>query len=135
MLNTYTITPQTLITDEEIKFDVNSILTGCTTTHVVETGVINLNKPGFYFITFNGVVTTEEIEPVEVTMYKGSQAVPGAVASANNTSGDIPYFSLSFSTIVRVKPCCCKQPTQITFKNSGVNATYDNVNVVVTKLC
>lgn len=93
-----------------------------------------MNRPGFYFITFNGAAGLGK-NPVEVKMYIGNAEVPGAISSVQDLSGQTPSFPLSFSTIVQVKPRKCKNPVQITFRNGENAATYSNVNVVVTKLC
>ena len=47
--------------------------------------------------------------------------------------------SLGFVTLVQVPTnntyCCCSSPTVIQVMNTGAEATFTNVNVVVTKVC
>ena len=47
--------------------------------------------------------------------------------------------SLHFTTLVQVprdnSNNCCASPTLIQMLNTGAEATFDNVNVVVTKVC
>ena len=55
MVNSYTNTSLAVITNEAITFNNNSVQTGCTVTHSAGSATFALNKPGFYFVTFNGV--------------------------------------------------------------------------------
>lgn len=45
--------------------------------------------------------------------------------------------SLSFSTIIQVKPSCCAVDNNVnlTFVNTGIPTTFSNINVAITKLC
>lgn len=61
----------------------------------------------------------------------------GALTTAASTTALTDIKSLSFSTIIQVKPSCCAVDNNVnlTLVNTGVPATFSNVNVVITKLC
>lgn len=101
---------------------------------------IILKEGGLYYITFNayGVITTPGTTPTkpEESFYIKMQAngvdVPGAEAAINAQS----FGSLNFSKIVKVNPICnfVDNSVDITFTNSGVPITTENINVVIIKL-
>ena len=121
-----------------ISFDSNGVQTGCTVTHTPGSTAINLNKPGFYFVTFNGTAsaTAAATDPIIVALQKNGAEIDGATASALSSAVDTPV-NLSFSTIVRVLPSCpyIDNNVTLTLINSGILADYSEANVVVTKLC
>lgn len=135
MINSYTNISQAVAADSTINFDTTRILTGCTVIHADGTPTFTLTKPGYYFVTFNGVVTGTTAGTVTAELLNGAVAVPGAISSASVAVGDIT--TLSFATIVRVLPSCpsIDNTTKLTVLNSGVDTTYDNVNINITKLC
>ena len=135
MINSYTITSQSVVANEALAFDVTKVKTGCTVTHTDGSVSFSLNKPGFYFITFNGDVSVATAGEVEIQLFENSSAVPGASASA--TAAIDTVYPFSFSTIVQVRPscCACDNNVALTVVNSGVDATYTNANLVITKLC
>lgn len=137
MINSYTSTSQAVLTGTAVNFNTNKIRTGCTVTHAEGTTTFSLNKPGFYFVSFNGIgSTTADAGDVTIQMYQNGAPVIGALTTNNSTAAtDINNFA--FSTIVQVRPNCCavNNNTSLTFVNTGVGATYTNVNVVITKLC
>ena len=63
--------------------------------------------------------------------------IPGALTSAASTTALTDVESLSFSTIVQVKPSCCAVDNNVnlTFVNTGIPTTFSNINVAITKLC
>lgn len=128
-----------LAQDTPITLENVSVETGCTATCTPGSTTVNLNKPGYYMVQFNGygtVSTAAANGTVEITMYKNGTAVPYASAlSESTTTTDIK--NLSFSTIVRVLPSCpsIDNDVALTFVNTGNAGTYYNTNVVVTKLC
>lgn len=138
MVNSYTNTSLAVLTNEAIIFNNNSIQTGCTVTHSTGSATFALNKPGFYFVTFNGIAAaTEAIGDVTVQLQQNGVNVPGALTTAALTTALTDIESLSFSTIIQVKPSCCAVDNNVnlTLVNTGVPATFSNVNVVITKLC
>jgi hypothetical protein len=51
MISSYNISTQAVVTDGLLAFTTDRILTGCTATRNGST--FQLNKPGYYYITFN----------------------------------------------------------------------------------
>ena len=59
---------------------------------------------------------------------------PGNYYVTFNADGAV---NLAFSTIIKVPPSCCAidNAVSLTLVNTGVAATYTNVNINITKLC
>ena len=135
MISSYNITTQAIVSNGVLNFTTDRILTGCTATRDGQT--FQLNKPGFYYVTFNAVAAaTTTPGELTVELYNNGVAVPGAEASyTTTTAGDNANYA--FSTIVRVPPSCCAvdNTARLTVVNTGVDATYTNVNINITKLC
>ena len=135
MISSYNTTSQAIATNGLLDFTTDRILTGCTATRNGQT--FQLNKPGYYYVTFNAVAAaTTTIGELTVELYNNGVAVPGAEASyTTTTAGDNSNYA--FSTIIRVLPSCCvvDNTARLTVVNTGVDATYTNVNINITKLC
>ena len=138
MIYSYSITPRTLAADLDIIFAVNEVNTGCTVTHVAGTPTFTFNKPGYYYVTFNGVAsaTAAATDPITAELYNGAVAIPGALSSALSAAIDTPV-SLSISTIIQVRPNCpaIDNTVNLTVKNVGIEANYTNATLTITKLC
>ena len=135
MISSYNTTSQAVATDGLLTFTTDRILTGCTATRNGQT--FQLNKPGYYYVTFNadGAATTA-VGDIVVVLQNNGVAVPGAIATFTTTVAD-DTTNLAFSTIIRVPPSCCAvdNTANLTLVNIGVAATYTNVNINITKLC
>ena len=135
MISSYNTTSQAIATNGLLDFTTDRILTGCTATRNGQT--FQLNKPGYYYVTFNAVAAaTTTVGELTVELYNNGVAVPGAEASyTTTTAGDNANYA--FSTIIRVPPSCCvvDNTARLTVVNTGVDATYTNVNINITKLC
>ena len=71
-----------------------------------------------------------------VQLFNNGVAVPGAIATSY--SGAVAQDeNLSFSTIVRVLPSCriVDNSVTLTVQNIGVEAIFNSLNIVITKLC
>ena len=135
MLSSYNNTTQEVAINGLLTFTTDRILTGCTATRNGQT--FQLNKPGYYYVTFNadGAATTA-VGDIVVVLQNNGVAVPGANATFTTTVAD-DATNLAFSTIIRVPPSCCAvdNTANLTLVNTGVAATYTNVNINITKLC
>lgn len=135
MISSYNTNTQAVVTDGLLTFTTDRILTGCTVTRNGNT--FQLNKPGYYFVTFNAVAAaTATLGELTVELYNNGVAVPGAEASTTTTvAGNNANYA--FSTIIRVLPSCCAidNTARLTVVNTGVDGTYTNVNINITKLC
>ena len=135
MISSYNNTSQEVAINGLLTFTTDRILTGCTATRNGQT--FQLNKPGYYYVTFNadGAATTA-VGDIVVVLQNNGVAVPGAIATFTTTVAD-DATNLAFSTIIRVPPSCCAvdNTANLTLVNTGVEATYTNVNINITKLC
>jgi hypothetical protein len=136
MISTFNSTTQTVDVGGAYVFDTNRIVTGCTVGHVPGTSALVLNKPGYYYITFNTTFTTATTGDATVELQNGGVAVPGANATETvTTAGDTK--SISFTTIVKVLPSCpaIDNTTTLTFVATGIALDASTASVSITKLC
>lgn len=137
MINSYTNTSQSLATNDTILFNINDVQTGCTATHTAGTATFALNKPGFYFITFNGTgaISGSASGTITVNLLNNGTLVNGGTASVTSAS-TTDIRSISFSKIIQVRPSCAaiNNKTDLTFVNAGSATAFTNVNVVITKI-
>lgn len=135
MISSYNISSQDVLVNGVISFSTDRILTGCTATRNGNT--FQLNKPGYYYVSFNAdAAATEAVGLLSIELQNNGVAVQGAEASSTTTTaGNISNYA--FSTIIRVPPSCCAidNTAKLTIVNTGVAATYSNVNINITKLC
>ena len=135
MISSYNITTQEVAANGLLTFSTDRILTGCTATRNGQT--FQLNKPGYYYVTFNadGAATTA-VGDIVVVLQNNGIAVPGAIATQTVAAAD-DAVNLAFATIIRVPPSCCAvdNTANLTLVNTGVATTYTNVNINITKLC
>lgn len=135
MISSYNNTSQEVAINGLLTFTTDRILTGCTATRNGQT--FQLNKPGYYYVTFNAdSEATTAVGDIVVVLQNNGIAVPGAIATFTTTVAS-DTTNLAFSTIVRVPPSCCAvdNTANLTLVNTGVAATYTNVNINITKLC
>ena len=136
MIGVFNSTAQTVDTGEAFVFDTNRIVTGCTVSHTPGAAVITLNKPGYYYVTFNTTFTTTEIGDATVELQNGGVLVPGAIGTETiSTAGDSK--SISFTTIVKVSPSCCMidNTAKLTFVATGIALDATTAAVNITKIC
>lgn len=136
MISTYSNTNQIVPVDGLINFDTTRIFTGCTVQHADGTPTFTLTKPGYYYVTFNAIVTATTTGNITAELINGNDQVPGALSSVTiGAANDVG--SLAFATIIRVLPSCAAidNTTKLTINNAGIEATYTNVNINITKLC
>jgi hypothetical protein len=136
MISTFNSTAQTVDVGGAYVFDTNRIVTGCTVGHVPGTSALVLNKPGYYYITFNTTFTTATTGDATVELQNGGIAIPGANATETvTTAGDTK--SISFTTIVKVLPSCpaIDNTTTLTFVATGIALDATTAAVSITKLC
>ena len=135
MISSYNNTSQEVAINGLLTFTTDRILTGCTATRNGQT--FQLNKPGYYYVTFNadGAATTA-VGDIVVVLQNNGVTIPGAIATFTTTVAD-DATNLAFSTIIRVPPSCCAvdNTANLTLVNTGVAATFTNANINITKLC
>lgn len=135
MISSYSITSQAVAADGTLNFDTTRVLTGCTVKHADGTPTFTLTKPGYYFVTFDGVISGTTAGTVTVELLNGTEAVPAALASTTVAADDVA--TLNFTTIVRVLPSCpsIDNTTKLSVANTGVATTFTTANINITKLC
>lgn len=123
MLQAYSVN-QAAAAAAPIQFNNVTTEKGCTTS-LTSNATIELNRKGVYMVAFDGVASAD----TTVQLYKDGVAQPQA-----QTSGT----TLGFLTLVQVDRdncgCCCSSPVRLQLINTDA-VTYDNANVVVTKVC
>lgn len=136
MISSYTNISQTIQPNTTINFNTNRISTGCTVQHNEGTPTFTLAKQGYYYITFNAVATAATAGEITVQLINGSEVIPGATSSVTLAAAD-DVISLGFASIVKVPPSCCAidNTAKLTVQNTGIEATFTNVNINITKLC
>lgn len=136
MINSYTSTSQTILTNALINFNINAVKTGCTVTHAEGTPTFSLNRPGLYYVAFNADALPTAAGDLVAQLRSNNELVPGAIATTT-TGTTTSTENLFFSRVIQVKPSCCSidNSVKLTVINSGVGATYSNANIVITKLC
>lgn len=111
---------------------------GCTVTNS-GTRTLQFNKAGVYKVDVSAsVVSSTATGTVAIQLMKNGSLVPNAIST--ETVGDATgIHALAFSTLVTVpnnNSCCCTNiPTVITVMNNANAATYNNIDVVITKVC
>ena len=135
MISSYSITSQAVAADGTLNFDTTRVLTGCTVKHADGTPTFTLTRPGYYFVTFDGVISGTTAGTVTVELLNGTDAVPAALASTTVAADDVA--TLNFTTIVRVLPSCpsIDNTTKLSVANTGVATTFTTANINITKLC
>ena len=135
MISSYNITSQNVAANGLITFTTDRILTGCTATR--DGSTFQLNKPGYYYVTFNAVAAaTSAVGELVIELQNGGVAVSGARAASTTTvAGENDNYS--FTTIIRVLPSCyaVNNVANLTLVNTGVAATFESVSMNITKLC
>ena len=135
MISSYNVTTQNVATNETLTFTTDRILTGCTATR--DGSTFQLNKPGYYYVTFNASgAATSEVGDIVVALVNNGVAVLGATATVSPTVINSTR-NFAFSTIIKVPPSCCaiNNTANLTIVNTGVAATFTNANINITKLC
>lgn len=113
-----------------------SIQKGCTAVNSAP-ATIQLDRCGVYMVSCDCSAVPEDAGLMAIQMYKNGVAQPQAQASSTGETGDTT--TMGFQTLVQVSEnntnCCCSSPTLLQIFNVGVEATYSNINVCVTKIC
>lgn len=137
VLNAYSITSQTLTTNQVIEFTNINILDGCSIKYSPGSSSITLSKPGIYLVTVDAVAAESGTAGiVTMQLQKDGNNINGALSSSNSAAVT-DFNSMTVSTLVKVLPSCqaIDNTTILTVLNTGVGAIYSNANITVIKLC
>lgn len=98
-------------------------------------GTFQFNHCGVYHLTCNGSVTgTGEIV---LQVMKNGVVQPQTVTPITGAAGtDIPFALDTFIQVPNVNNGCCGQsPVEVVINNAGVDATFNLIDVKITKVC
>lgn len=103
------------------------------------TANIVFNKCGLYKVTVTASAVAEEAGSISIQLYQDGTALPNAlstVTAADTTNSRTLVIDKLIQVSKNNNPCCCcSSPSTVTIMNTGVGATFDPINVVVTKYC
>ena len=104
------------------------------------TSNIVFNKCGLYKVSVTAsAVASDAAGDITIQLYQDGTPIANAVSTstaANTTNSR----SLAIEKLIQVSKnnspcCCCSSPSTVTIVNAGVTATFNPINVVVTKYC
>ena len=135
MLEAYS-TNIAVATNSAIPFNNVTIEKGCT-AKIESSATITLNKTGVYMVSVDAAGIPTAAGVMSIQLSKDGALQPQAQSSVTGVTTDVD--NVSFTTLVQVKEnntcSCCTSPTIIRVVNTGVPATYNIANIVVTKVC
>lgn len=104
-------------------------------TELQGVGSLQFNHCGVYHLTCNGSVTGTG--DIVIQVMKNGIIQPETVMPITGTAAvDIPF---ALDTFIQVPnnngPCCCQAPVEVSLNNAGVDATFNLIDVKVTKVC
>lgn len=109
-----------------------------TSTQPLGASSIQLNKCGIYQVTVSGSVVGSAAGAVTLQLEKNGVAEPEAITTV--TVADTTSLNpIGFTTLVQVPVsnnvnCPCATSTTINFRNTGIAATYNTLDVVITRI-
>lgn len=128
--------------NELIPFNIVSLKKGATVTNSGSYELV-FNQCGIYQLTLSAVAEpaaaaapaeTSTASTISVNLIKDGVVIPQAQSEETSTGA----AALSFSTLVQVNrnnnPCVCSTPVVCSIRNTGVAATFSNIDMVVTKI-
>lgn len=126
--------------NEAVAFNNTAIKKGCTVEAAGAT--IQFNKCGIYEVSVNASAAAPSATssaPVDVSLQLMKNGVAQPQAKAMETAAsETAKVNLGFTTLVQVpenNSCnMCAAPTTCSIVNTGAEAAFDSINIVVTKL-
>lgn len=146
----------TVASNQLIPFNIVALKKGATVTNSGSYELV-FNQCGIYELTVSAVATpvaapaaqtgtsaaaaqtstsalADEDSKVGIQLIKDGVAVPQAMSEESQTTA----AALSFTTLVQINrnnsPCVCSTPVVCSISNIGSEATFSNVDVVITKI-
>lgn len=131
MLNAVNAPSQNVLPLQNVLFASNRIKRCCNTRHDQGSGIITLNKPGIYKVSYNGNTTLTAAGNASLGIKLNGEVIPGTIMT--NTLAAAGVASMSAETLVKVDCNCC---VTITVGNLSTTDTIavDNANIIVTKI-
>ena len=127
----------TVASNADVPLNTVALIKG-TSTVPLGASSIQLTKCGIYKVTVSGSVIGSAAGVVTLQMEKNGVAEPAAITTI--TAADATSLNaIGFTTLVQVPSnnnlnCPCATSTTISFRNTGIAATYNTIDVVVTRV-
>jgi len=107
-------------------------------TRLQGVSTIQINKCGIYEVTVSATATANSAGLLSIQLEKDGVLQSQALA-ATTAIDVVSEHSLGFTTLVQVTHdncgnCICSAPTNIDFINTGIDATYNHINVTVVRI-
>ena len=128
----------TVNADASIPFNNVALIKGCSVRQQ-GTSTLLFNKSGIYELTISATANAETAGDISIQLEKNNVLQPQAISTV--TAADTAtLYTLGFSTFVQVPQnncnCNCSTiPTTVEIMNVGESATFDTIDVIVTKIC
>lgn len=103
-LSAVTVAEQIVTAGDNVRFDINRVLTGCSIRHTPGTAPITLSNAGLYSGAFSANFTALASGPVTFQLYRNGVLVPGAEATHQATL-NVP-IAIAFPILELVRPSC-----------------------------
>lgn len=126
-----------VVADEPIPLNNVALYKG-TSAQLLGTSTIQFNKCGVYEVTVSFSATATTAGDISLQLRKDGILQPQAISTI--TAADATSIhSSSFTTLVQVPSnnmpnCPCSTPSRIEIVNTGVGATYNNIDVTVVRI-
>lgn len=137
MLYIYNANPQTVADDIDLQFITTGVQTGCTAVRNANNSV-TINRPGYYMVHFTANAVAVSVSGnITAQIAVNGIDVAGAVATETSDSAT-DIANIGFTAIIAVPPNqCCNTgnvPATVTVRNTGIEATYSDAALTVTKI-
>ena len=133
LLNTATTGAATVAAGGNIPFELNNVLVGSDISHAAGTGIVTLNTPGVYTVTFTGTAgptaAAEVPTTIETELRLNGTVIPGAV-SGNTFALATDEGTFAITTAVSVSTV----PATLSAAVSTGGATFSDASLTVQKV-
>ena len=128
----------TVPTNTAIPFNNVALVKGCTAQKQSPT-TVQFNKAGVYEVIVSASANAEAAGDISIQLQKDNVVQPQTISTV--TAADTAtLYTLGFTTLVQVSHnnCNCNcaiSPVTIQVINTGQEATFDTIDMVITKIC
>lgn len=131
-LDSVTVAAQAVVADGYLDFATNSILDGCSISHVAGSNTVSLLKRGLYQVSVNADIEPTAAGDIAVQLVRNGVAIPGSIATV--TGAAATTYNVAFTALVKVLPSCCVIDNTANLQVQVTAAgTVTNAHIVVVK--